>query len=151
MTAMSPKRSPQNITLPHRKSFANVPSRSCRTMHMWEKSILNILSYGIVTLRYFRQVSPETTFETTVCLCTHLTNFGSGFFVAPNPIDFDAAFKGFADIGSNPAIFATVITIFGLYFIGAIWARWKDKKDLEKVTCNNKQEAVLTLIWVNKT
>lgn len=54
--------------------------------------------------------------------------------VAPNPIDFDAALKGFTDIASNPVVFATVITIFGLYFVGVIWARWKDKKDLEKVT-----------------
>lgn len=53
--------------------------------------------------------------------------------VAPNPIDFDAAFKGFTDIGSNPVVFATVLTIFGLYFVGVIWARWRDKKDLEKV------------------
>ena len=53
--------------------------------------------------------------------------------VAPNPIDFDKAFKGFSDIASNPIVFATVLTIFGLYFVGAIWARWRDKKDLEKV------------------
>lgn len=53
--------------------------------------------------------------------------------VAPNPIDFDKAFSGFSDIASNPVVFATVLTIFGLYFVGAIWARWRDKKDLEKV------------------
>ena len=69
-----------------------------------------------------------------MCRCSHLTNFGGGFFVAPNPIDFDAAFKGFTDIASNPVVFATVLTIFGLYFFGVIWARWRDKKDLEKVT-----------------
>ena len=91
----------------------------------------------------FTQVGPETTFEATVCRCTHLTNFGSGFFVAPNPIDFDAVFKGFADIGSNPAVFATVITIFGLYIIGVMWARWKDKKDLQKVMYFSKQDAIL--------
>lgn len=62
-----------------------------------------------------------------------MTKFGGGFFVAPNPIDFDAAFKGFTDIASNPAVFATVITVFGLYLVGVIWARWRDKKDLEKV------------------
>jgi len=62
-----------------------------------------------------------------------LTNFGGGFLVAPNPIDFDKAFSGFSDIASNPVVFATVLTIFGLYFVGAIWARWRDKKDLEKV------------------
>ena len=54
--------------------------------------------------------------------------------VAPNPIDFDKAFSGFSDIASNPVVFATVLTIFGLYFVGVIWARWRDKEDLEKVT-----------------
>ena len=53
--------------------------------------------------------------------------------VAPNPIDFDKAFSGFSDIASNPIVFATVLTIFGFYFVGVIWARWRDKKDLEKV------------------
>ena len=81
------------------------------------------------------KVTSKTTFDTTVCRCKHLTNFGGGFFVAPNPIDFDAAFKGFTDIASNPIVFATVLTIFGLYFIGVIWARWRDKEDLQKVTC----------------
>lgn len=91
----------------------------------------------------FTQVGPETTFETTVCRCTHLTNFGSGFFVAPNPIDFDAVSEGFADISSNPVVFATVITIFGLYIIGVMWARWKDKKDLQKVIYFSKQNAIM--------
>ena len=53
--------------------------------------------------------------------------------VAPNPIDFDKALTAFNDIASNPVVFATVLTIFGLYFVGMIWARWRDKKDLEKV------------------
>ena len=53
--------------------------------------------------------------------------------MAPNPIDFDSALQGFANIGDNPAVFACVMTIYGLYIFLAIWARWKDKKDLEKV------------------
>ena len=82
---------------------------------------------------YLPQVAPETTYFSTVCHCTHLTNFGGGFLVAPNPIDFSKALSGFGDIASNPVVFATVVTIFGLYFVGVIWARWRDKKDLEKV------------------
>ena len=80
------------------------------------------------------KVGPETTFNMTMCRCTHLTNFGGGFFVAPNPIDFDAVFESFSDLSSNPVVFATVLTIFGLYFVGVIWARWRDVKDLEKVS-----------------
>ena len=81
----------------------------------------------------FFQVGPKTNQNVTECRCTHLTTFGGGFFVAPNPIDFDSAFQGFANIGDNPAVFACVMTIYGLYIFLAIWARWKDKKDLEKV------------------
>lgn len=53
--------------------------------------------------------------------------------MAPNPIDFDKAFQGFANLSDNPTVFACVVSIFGIYFLLAIWARWRDKKDLEKV------------------
>lgn len=77
-------------------------------------------------------VSNETTYETTVCHCYHLTTFGTDMYVPPNTIDFGSVFSKF-NIGDNPAVFATVLSIFGLYIIIAIFARYKDKKDLIKV------------------
>ena len=76
------------------------------------------------------QASAETKDNETVCYCNHLTDFGGGGPLAePNPIDFGAALSGFGNIGDNPTVFAVVMAIIGLYFIGLIWARRQDKKD----------------------
>ena len=60
-------------------------------------------------------------------------SFASGLFVAPNPIDFDKAFAGFANLSENPVAFSTVLAIFGVYLIMLFWARREDRKDLLKV------------------
>lgn len=74
-----------------------------------------------------------TTLKSTECLCTHLTTFGSDFYVPPNTIDFKTVFLKFKKLHENAAVFSTVMVIFGLYIIAAIWARRKDKHDLIKV------------------
>ncbi|XP_064091678.1 uncharacterized protein LOC135205258 [Macrobrachium nipponense] len=68
----------------------------------------------------------------TICSCNHLTSFGSGFFVTPNTIDFAYVFAnaGFAD---NLTIYLVLIISLALYFIGLVYARIMDKKDVEKV------------------
>ncbi|CAG0918125.1 unnamed protein product [Notodromas monacha] len=68
----------------------------------------------------------------TVCGCNHLTNFGSGFFVMPNTIDFDYVFAnaGFLD---NLTIYCTLIVVTSLYIFLVVWARKKDKKDVEQL------------------
>lgn len=60
-------------------------------------------------------------------------SFASGLFVAPNPIDFDKAFAGFANLAENPVAFSTVLAILGVYLIMLFWARREDRKDLLKV------------------
>lgn len=75
-----------------------------------------------------------TTLKSTECLCTHLTTFGSDFYVPPNTIDFKTVFKKFKKLHENAAVFSTVMVIFGLYLISAVWARRKDKQDLVKVS-----------------
>ncbi|XP_022236746.1 polycystic kidney disease protein 1-like 2, partial [Limulus polyphemus] len=67
----------------------------------------------------------------THCKCNHLTSFGSGFFVTPNTIDFSYVFAnaGFAD---NVTIYMTIIVTLLIYVLLMIWARVKDKKDVEK-------------------
>ncbi len=69
-------------------------------------------------------------------------SFAGGFFVAPNPIDFDKAFAGFANLSENPVAFSTVLAMFGVYLIMLFWARREDRKDLLKVF---KFYTVLTL------
>lgn len=71
----------------------------------------------------------------TVCYCDHLTDFGGGGpFAEPQPIDFGAAFSGFSNLGENPTVFAVVLSLIVLYFMMLVWARRKDKKNLEKVS-----------------
>ena len=53
--------------------------------------------------------------------------------MAPNPIDFDKAFAGFANLAENPVAFSTVLAILGVYLIMLFWARREDRKDLMKV------------------
>ncbi|CAF0958355.1 unnamed protein product [Adineta ricciae] len=80
------------------------------------------------------EVGPLTTLKSTECLCTHLTTFGSDFYVPPNTIDFKTVFTKFKKLHENAAVFSTVIVIFVIYIIAAIWSRRKDKRDLVKWT-----------------
>lgn len=70
------------------------------------------------------------------CLCTHLSAFGGNIFVAPNPIDFDKVFTEFTRLGEtkNFVVLTTVCVIFGVYFVGLVFARRADKKDAKKVS-----------------
>jgi polycystin 1L2 len=77
-------------------------------------------------------VGERTTYRTTECLCYHLTTFGSDFYVPPNTIDFGSVFGKFKSLSDNAAVFATVISILGVYVLIALFARFKDKKDLLK-------------------
>ncbi len=63
---------------------------------------------------------------------THLSTFGAGFFVMPNTIDFNYVFAnaGFTD---NLTIYVTLIVTVVLYIILMIWARMRDRKDVEQV------------------
>jgi hypothetical protein len=71
--------------------------------------------------------------KSTECLCTHLTTFGSDFYVPPNTIDFKTVFTKFKTLHENAVVFITVIVIFGLYILAVIWARRQDQNDLIKV------------------
>ncbi|XP_070581220.1 polycystin family receptor for egg jelly-like isoform X2 [Ptychodera flava] len=75
------------------------------------------------------QVGSDTNYLQTQCLCSHLTNFASAWIIPPNEIDFDYVFANM-DFYKNPTIYIVTIVVFVLYFIGLIWARRKDKKDL---------------------
>ena len=71
----------------------------------------------------------------TFCETTHLSSFGGGaVFAKPNTIDFSKAFAGFSNIGENPTVFATTLSIIGVYFLLLAYCRYKDKKDIEKVS-----------------
>ena len=71
----------------------------------------------------------KTKIEQVHCLCNHLTSFGGGFVVAPNPIDFDKVFEGFKNLSDNIAVLATIVTAFAIYILLAILLRRMDKRD----------------------
>ncbi|XP_078587448.1 uncharacterized protein LOC144868752 [Branchiostoma floridae x Branchiostoma japonicum] len=81
------------------------------------------------------RVGPLTTMTQTQCLCNHLTAFAGEILVAPNTIDFSTVFSKFANLGDNAAVFATVLTMYVIYFIVVFWARRADKKDVVKWSC----------------
>ena len=56
--------------------------------------------------------------------------------MAPNPIDFDYVFKQFPNIfdSGNVVVLATVLSIFGLWFIGLLIAKRADEKDAYKAS-----------------
>ena len=55
--------------------------------------------------------------------------------MAPNPIDFDKVWENFGKLAEtgNLVVLATVCSIFGMYFIGLVFARRADKNDKTKV------------------
>lgn len=55
--------------------------------------------------------------------------------MAPNPIDFDKVWENFGKLAEtgNFVVLATVCSIFGVYFMGLVFARRADKNDEMKV------------------
>ena len=52
--------------------------------------------------------------------------------VPMNPIDLSSS--AFLNLGSNPIVFATMVSIMCLYVALCVWARKKDKEDEVKVS-----------------
>ncbi|XP_070577742.1 uncharacterized protein [Ptychodera flava] len=91
----------------------------------WDESVEQWKSDGC-------KVSNKSSSIKTYCECDHLTSFASDFFVPPNTIDFDTVFAKFANLKDNLSVFLTVFLILALYVPIMVWARWMDKKDIEK-------------------
>jgi hypothetical protein len=68
----------------------------------------------------------------TQCLSTRSATFSSGFTVLPSPINWNYVFAN-ADFMKNKTVYLTVICVFVIYLLLVIYARYKDKKDLEKL------------------
>ena len=68
----------------------------------------------------------------TQCFSTHLTTFAGGFLILPAPINWNYAFAN-ADVAKNKTIYLTMIVVAVLYIALVIYARRKDRKDVEKV------------------
>jgi hypothetical protein len=77
-------------------------------------------------------VGPLTNHYETQCFSTHLTTFAGGFIVLPAPINWNYVFAN-ADFTKNKTVYITLISVCLLYLLLIIYARYKDKKDVEKL------------------
>ena len=82
------------------------------------------------------QVGDDTNDKLLQCRCNHLTAFGGGVVIAPNPIDFDKVFTEFSRLGEtgNYLVPVMVCAIFGVYLVVLIWARKADMLDERKAS-----------------
>ena len=61
-----------------------------------------------------------------------MTTFAGGWVVVPNTIDWDFVFAN-ADFYKNQTLYITMIIVFVLFLLSAVWARRQDNKDTERV------------------
>jgi Kef-type K+ transport system membrane component KefB len=90
------------------------------------------VSFFFVKLKFIFKVGPQTNEDQTECLTNHLTTFAGGWIVLPAPINWNYVFANLSFV-QNLTIYITMIIILILYIIIMIYARYKDKKDIEKV------------------
>ena len=88
--------------------------------------------YKIKFFFFLQKVGSLTNVNETECFSTHLTTFAGGFLVLPAPINWNYVFAN-ADFNRNKTIYITVICIYILHLLIMVYARYKDKKDIEKV------------------
>jgi polycystin 1L2 len=81
---------------------------------------------------YLVKVGPLTNYDETHCFSSHLSEFTGGFRILPSPINWNYVFAN-ADFQKNKIIYLTIISISLIYIVLLIYARFKDKKDLEKL------------------
>lgn len=79
------------------------------------------------------QVGEKSTAERAQCLCSHLTLFGSSFFVMPNDVDISRTTELFATVSENYVVLALLCAFFGLYLITLLWAGYADRRSRSKV------------------
>ncbi|XP_064641225.1 polycystin-1-like protein 2 [Lineus longissimus] len=78
-------------------------------------------------------VGPDTIPSLTHCLCTHLSSFGSTWFVMPNKLNLAEDISKFLTFWENPLTIALVVVLTIIYFLMLVWARRKDKVDQEMI------------------
>ncbi|CAF3607443.1 unnamed protein product [Adineta steineri] len=77
-------------------------------------------------------VGTKTSHTQTECYTNHLTTFAGGWIVLPAPINWNYVFAN-ASFAKNMTIYLTLILLLVLYILFMLYARFKDKKDIEKL------------------
>ncbi|XP_074648069.1 polycystin-1-like protein 2 isoform X2 [Tubulanus polymorphus] len=80
------------------------------------------------------RVGNRSNIQATQCFCNHLTSFASMFVVPMNVPNFaDLSSLSPSELAKNPVALAFMCSIFGVYLLAVIWARWMDGLDKLKV------------------
>ena len=97
------------------------------------------------------QVGSSSSKHRLLCLCNHLTSFGGGLLVAPNPIDMDTVFKELSrlDETGNFSVLLTIIFVILFYIIALVLAKRADRRDQAKVTISSKIFKIFSLLSPN--
>ena len=74
-----------------------------------------------------------TNFTVACCLTTHNTEFAGGFITLPSKINFKDVFAN-ASFMQNPTIYATVISLIGLYCLLAVFSLIMDRRDRARIS-----------------
>lgn len=77
-------------------------------------------------------VGPLTNLHQTHCFSTHLTTFAGSLQILPPSINLNFVLSNM-DFIQNKTIYLTVISVTLIYIILIIYARHKDRKDIEKL------------------
>lgn len=93
-----------------------------------------------IILIIFVQVLSATLNGSINCSCNHLTSFGGGLLVEPNPIDFGKVLVEFKNIGEtgNVAVIVTVAVVLLCYIVVLVIVRRADAEDTRNVRTSNK-------------
>ena len=78
------------------------------------------------------EIYADTNLKQTHCSSYHLTSFAGGLVVVPSAINFQYVFAN-ASFSQNPLIYSTVILITCVYILFAIWSKYMDNKDSQKM------------------
>lgn len=80
------------------------------------------------------QVGQQSSLALGHCLCSHLSFFGSSFWVVPVQVDVVRTAEYFGRVTQNPVLALLLGALYALYALGVAWARWQDVRDRPQVS-----------------
>ncbi|KAJ7311801.1 hypothetical protein JRQ81_006110 [Phrynocephalus forsythii] len=104
---------------------------------------LRLSAYGIQCLSWHPgsgqwneegcRVGPQSRLAQGHCLCTHLSFYGSSFWVVPVQVDIVRTAEYFATLNENPVMLILLGVLYALYLAAVAWARWMDLQKLPQI------------------
>lgn len=99
---------------------------------MYDVRIINLPSV-IASFVFTQQPGPLTDLQRLHCVCNHLSTFAGGVIPLPNAINLKEDILLFAELFENPVTTMTVLSVFSVFLLCAVWARRKDRREEKEV------------------